>query len=55
VRRYILDDAGVRFDLWADREGRMMQMRHEGSGLRVERVFEPKPATKPRRTGSTKR
>lgn len=55
VRRYLLDDAGVRFDLWADREGRMMQMRHEGSGLRVERVVEPKPAAKPRRTGTPKR
>jgi hypothetical protein len=55
VRRYRLDDAGVQFDLWADRDGRMMQMRHEESGLRVERVVEPKPVAKPRRTGTPKR
>lgn len=55
VRRYVLDDEGVRFDLWADRQGRMMQMRHERSGLRVERVVEPKPAAKPRRAAAPKR
>jgi hypothetical protein len=59
TRRYVLDDAGVRFDLWADRMGRMMRVRHEASGLRVERAIEPatttKPATKPRRTSAKKR
>lgn len=52
ARRYLLDDSGVRFDLWADAQGRLLRVRHEGSGLRVERADlpeTPKAATKPRR------
>ncbi len=53
ARRYVLDDDGVRFDLWADADGRMLRARHEGSGLSVDRVLgdaiTSKPAVKPRR------
>lgn len=53
TRRYVLDDAGVRFDLWADHDGRMMRVQHDGTGLRVERLFKPEnkpqPAVRPKR------
>ena len=49
TRRYALEDQGVRFELWADERGRMLRMANEPSGLSVERVPDPRPATAPRR------
>lgn len=47
ARRYLLDDDGVRFDLWADLQGRMLRALHEGSGLRVERDLDTLPGAAP--------
>jgi hypothetical protein len=50
ARRYVLEDQGVRFDLWADAHGRMLRLVNEPSGLSVERVPEPQPVPKKRAT-----
>ena len=47
AQRYLLDDDGVRFDLWADLQGRMLRALHEGSGLRVERDLDTLPGAAP--------
>ena len=38
ARHYTLEDPSARFDLWADRQGRLLRLTHDPSGLRVERV-----------------
>ena len=49
ARRYAFEDQGVRFDLWADAQGRMLRLANEPSGLSVERVPDAKPASVPKR------
>jgi hypothetical protein len=45
ARRYAFEDQGVRFDLWADAQGRMLRLANEPSGLSVERAPDAKPAS----------
>jgi hypothetical protein len=47
VKHYAFEDASARFELWADRQGRLVRLIHAESGLRVERV--PASATAPAR------
>jgi hypothetical protein len=53
ARRYTLTDPTTEFVLWADARGRMIQLTHALSGLRVER--EPDPAPPVRRRTRPKR
>lgn len=55
TRRYVFEDATVRFELWADRQGRMRRLVHAESGLRVERLPDEAPADRPRRAARPKR
>ena len=55
TRRYVFEDASVRFDLWADLQGRMLRLAHADSGLRVERLPDEAPADRPRRAVRPKR
>lgn len=50
ARRYVFEDASVRFDLWSDAAGRMLRLVHPESGLRVERLPDEVPAARPRRS-----
>jgi hypothetical protein len=50
ARRYVVEDQGVRFDLWADAHGRMLRMANQPSGLSVERVPETKAVPKKKAT-----
>ena len=54
-RRYVFEDASVRFDLWADPQGRLQRLTHAESGLRVERLPDETPADRPRRAARPKR
>jgi len=46
ARKLEFSQGGMRFDAWVDPAGRMLRLAHVPSGLLVERVPEPKPATK---------
>jgi hypothetical protein len=41
VKHYAFEDPSARFELWADKQGRLLRLVHAESGVRVERV----PAT----------
>lgn len=49
TRRYLFQDESVRFDLWSDATGRLLRLVHPESGLRVERLPDEVPATRPKR------
>jgi hypothetical protein len=46
ARKLEFSQGGTRFDAWVDPTGRMLRLAHGPSGLLVERVYEPKTATK---------
>jgi hypothetical protein len=50
VKHFAFEDPSARFELWADRQGRLVRLVHAESGLRVERV--PASATPPTRKPS---
>ena len=56
VKRFAFEDPSARFELWSDRQGRLVRLVHAESGLRVERVpAAAAPARKPpavKKTGS---
>jgi hypothetical protein len=54
ARHYAFEDPSVRFELWADAKGRLLRMKHEDTGMMVERA-EPEPAAKPRPRRAGKR
>jgi hypothetical protein len=47
VKHYAFEDPSARFELWADRQGRLVRLVHAESDLRVERVPSTTPAHKP--------
>lgn len=47
VNHYAFEDQSARFELWSDAEGRLVQLVHSESGLRVERVPATAAARKP--------
>lgn len=49
VKHYAFEDPSARFELWSDRQGRLVRLIHAESGVRVERVpaEAPPPARKP--------
>lgn len=47
VKHYAFEDQSARFDLWSDRQGRLVRLVHPESGLRVERVPATAAARKP--------
>jgi hypothetical protein len=51
VKHYAFEDASARFELWSDRQGRLVRLVHAESGLRVERV--PATAAAPARKPAT--
>jgi hypothetical protein len=51
VTHYAFEDQSAKFDLWSDRQGRLVRLVHPGSGLRVERV--PASAAAPAHKSST--
>ena len=55
ARRYVFEDASVRFDLWSDPAGRMLRLVHPESGLRVERLPDEAPPARPRRSARPRR
>jgi hypothetical protein len=38
LKHYAFEDPSARFELWSDRQGRLVRLTHAESGLRVERV-----------------
>lgn len=53
VKHYAFEDESARFELWSDREGRLVRLIHADSGLRVERV-PMSSASAPKPTGGKK-
>lgn len=55
ARHYTLEDPSVRFEMWADANGRLLRLSHPGSGMSVERApaapAAAKPRLRPRSTG----
>ena len=46
LKHYAFEDSSARFELWSDKQGRLVRLSHAESGLLVERV-PPAPAAKP--------
>jgi hypothetical protein len=47
VKHFAFEDQSARFELWSDKRGRLVQLTHPESGLRVERVLDtPAPSSK---------
>jgi hypothetical protein len=53
VKHFAFEDESARFELWADRQGRLVRLTHAASGLRVERV--PAAAASPARKPAAKK
>jgi hypothetical protein len=53
VKHYAFEDESARFELWSDREGRLVRLIHADSELRVERVSMPS-ASAPKPPGGKK-
>jgi hypothetical protein len=53
MKHYAFEDESARFELWSDREGRLVRLIHADSELRVERV-PTSPASAPKPPGGKK-
>jgi hypothetical protein len=54
LRHYAFEDESARFELWSDRQGRLVRLTHAESGLRVERV-QPEAASPARKPAAAKK